>query len=129
MRHLFALPVFCAAMAACAAPGGGPPGPITLALHASAQIAPGLTLTYDSVEDSRCPPGVHCVWAGVLAYHFSLQGKNGPAERFELQPGKPGHASALLPGARIELDESIAASPPPQGAAPTLPVRLRVKPA
>lgn len=131
MRHLLALPLFCIVIAACAAAPGttGTPdaGRITLALHASAQLRPGITLSYESVDDSRCPPDARCVWAGALVYRFSLRAPHAAAERFALEPGKPGHASARLGGALIELDEAFAAAPPAQGAAPATPVALRIK--
>jgi len=128
MRHLFALPLASLLLAACAAAGPAQPGTFTLAPRASAQVAPGLTLTYEGADDSRCPPDVQCVWAGRLSYRFSLRGDRGEAEQFALEPGKPGHASAQLAGARIELDAALAASPPARSASAGTPVTLRIAP-
>jgi hypothetical protein len=38
--------------------------PETYALHASRTYADGLTVTLDRIDDSRCKPGVQCIWAG-----------------------------------------------------------------
>ena len=58
---------------------------------------------------------MRCGWAGKLSCRFSLapaQTKAGAApESFTLSPGDPGHASRLLGGARIELDEASLPAP------------------
>lgn len=116
------LPVFAVSLAltACASNGGGPApgnGPLRLVPHQTATLAPGVTLTYDSVSDSRCPPGVKCIWAGRLDYRFTL--RSGEAvETFALAPDNTSHVSPLLPGARIDLDTTAvpAAKLPPTAA-------------
>ena len=132
MRHLFALPAVCAILVACATPLSPPepptPGPYTLALHQRVALARGLTLSWDSVEDSRCPPNALCIWAGALVYRFSLRPEGGRPEAFELTWGQGGHAPALLAGARIELQRSTIASPPPYGASGTSPVTVIIQP-
>lgn len=99
--------VMSMALGACASDGGGPAapanGPFRLVPHESATLAPDVTLTYDSVSDSRCPPGVQCIWAGKLEYRFTLKSASA-VETFALAPENTSHTSALLPGARIELD-------------------------
>jgi hypothetical protein len=127
------LPVFAVSLAlsACASNGGGAApsdGPLRLMPHDSATLAPGVTLTYDSVSDSRCPPGVKCIWAGRLDYRFTLKSGN-TVETFALAPDKASHASPLLPGTRIELDTS--AVPPatqPAVAADQHAVAIRLAP-
>lgn len=126
------LPVLAIALtlSACGSDGGGPPepgtGPIRLVPHQTATLAPGVTLTYDSVSDSRCPPGVKCIWAGRLDYHLTL--RSGEAvENFALAPDKTAHASPLLPGARIELDiSSVPAAKLPPAAAETHALVIRL---
>lgn len=128
MRHLLALPFACIMLGACAA-SGGPGAPaaraITLAPGESRQLASGATLRFDEAEDSRCPPGVRCVWAGKLSCRFSLvpahPGGAAP-ESFTLVPGEPAHASPLLGGARLALDEASLPAP----AAPDSPRNHRV---
>jgi hypothetical protein len=116
------LPVFAISLtlSACASNGGATApsnGPFRLMPHDSALLAPGVTLTYDSVSDSRCPPGVKCIWAGRLDYRFTLKSGN-TVENFSLAPDKASHTSGLLPGASIELDMSAvpAAAQPPVAA-------------
>jgi hypothetical protein len=66
-------------------------------------LARGLTLTYDSFSDSRCPANVRCVWAGRLAFRFIVQSRDG-SEEFTLGPDLPLAAPAALHGARVALD-------------------------
>ena len=118
MRHLLAMPLACAVIVACATPAApDPAGPFTLARGASALVAPGLTLSFDAVEDSRCPPGVQCVWAGRLSYRFSIRRGGAAPERFTLSPAQREAAPAALGGRRIVLDADAIPPPPPQGAA------------
>jgi hypothetical protein len=130
LRLLPWLPVFAfsLALSACASNGGGTSsnGPFRLMPHDSATLAPGVTLTYDSVSDSRCPPGVKCIWAGRLDYRFTLKSGN-TVETFSLAPDKASHTSGLLPGARIELDTSaVPAAAQPPVAADKQPVLVRL---
>jgi hypothetical protein len=131
LRLLPWLPMFAISLAlsACASEGGGAGpgnGPLRLMPHDSATLAPGVTLTYDSVSDSRCPPGVKCIWAGRLDYRFTLKSGN-TVENFSLAPDKASHTSALLPGQRIELDTSaIPAAAQPPVAADKQPVLIRL---
>lgn len=131
MRHLLR-PLLvisaCAALYACASQGGMPPATrYTLAEGQGVELAPRVRLTYDSVEDSRCPPDVPCVWAGQLVYKFTLYSGEA-SERFTLTRGQPGVAPAALGGARIELDESVEAPPvrQSQAASASHPVALKV---
>jgi hypothetical protein len=104
---------------ACASAGGAGPGAVLkdgnypLAERQSVVLARGATLTYDRVEDSRCPPNVTCIWPGKLVYHFTLS-KDGAVETFALSPGQPEYSTSALGDARIVLDE--AAIPPPAAA-------------
>ena len=118
MRHLLLLPAACIALAACATPAAPrPAGPFTLERGASAELAPGLTLTFESVDDSRCPPGVQCVWAGRLGYRFSIRRGGEAPESFTLSPAQPEAAPGTLAGARILLDTATIPAPPAPGAA------------
>ena len=127
MRHLLALPFAVLALAACAAPA---PQERALVLEpgASADVAAGTTLRFDAVEDSRCPPGVHCVWAGKLACRFSLVRSGAAIESFTLAPGDGGHAAATLDGARLLLDEASLPAPAAPGAPANHRVTVKVLP-
>jgi hypothetical protein len=116
MRHLLLLPVACIALAACAAPAAPrPAGSFTLERGASAELAPGVTLTFDAVDDSRCPPGVQCVWAGRLNYRFSIRRGGDAPESFTLSPAQPEAAPGALAGRRILLDTATIPAPPAPG--------------
>jgi hypothetical protein len=116
MRHLLAMPLACAVIVACATPAAPQPaGPFTLARGVSVLVAPGLTVSFDEVEDSRCPPGVQCVWAGRLSYRFSIRRGGGAPDTFALSPAQPEAAPAALGGHRIVLDADTIPPAPPQG--------------
>ena len=132
MRHLLALPFACIMLTACAAPSGPQVRSFALEPGTSVEAAPGVLLRFEEVEDSRCPPGVRCVWAGKLSCRFSLaltHPKSGAApESFTLAPGDAGHASSLLGGARLMLDEASLPAPAPQGAVASHRVTVKVLP-
>lgn len=95
-------------LSACAAP------PILDATYVlkpqqSLALSRGLTLSYDSVSDSRCPANVHCIWAGRLAYRFIVRDRNG-SEEFSLGPDQPVAAPAALHGGHVSLE--LSAVPP-----------------
>jgi hypothetical protein len=117
MRHLLFVPVFCATLAACAAPAATRiAGTFTLERGASVEVAPGVTVAFEAVDDSRCPPGVQCVWAGKLSYRFSIRRGSEAPETFTLSPAQPGAAPAVLNGRRILLDDSAIPPAAAQGA-------------
>lgn len=82
-----------------------------------------LSLTYEGVDDSRCPDNARCIWAGQLAYRFTLR-INNVAQGFWLVQGKPGFTSPALRGSRIELDPSFV--PQPRGMADSRPASYPV---
>ena len=116
-------------LAACA------PAPIRSATYVlrpaqSVKVAHGVTVTYDSFSDSRCPPNAECIWAGRLAFRFLLDGPDGDTE-FTLGPDHPVETPAALQGGSIVLDPSAI---PPARAGNTarlpdaLPVTLKIIP-
>jgi len=117
MRHLLLLPPACIALAACAAPAAPRLGAVTLARGASAELAPGIILTFEAVDDSRCPPGVQCVWAGRLMYRFSIRRAGDAAEAFTLSPSESEAAPEALGGRRIRLDTAAIPAAAAPGAA------------
>jgi hypothetical protein len=101
-------------------------GSLQLVPQQSVELAPGTTLTYDSVSDSRCPPDVKCIWAGKLSYQFTLKGP-AASDSFSLGPDKLEYTSPALHGAHVVLDEK--AIPPAhaaQAAPEPHPVTLKV---
>lgn len=96
MRHpafvlVLALQLGCAGSWAPRATGASDPGPVdpgTKAVEQSLELrldqaasADGLTLTWISVSDSRCPRGVTCIWAGEVT--LKIRARDG-AEESEL---------------------------------------------
>lgn len=82
-----------------------PPAPgstLSMTEHQSITVAPGAVLTYDSINDSRCPAGVQCVVAGKVVYSFTLA-LGTRREQFTLTPGAPAFTSAALQGRQITL--------------------------
>jgi hypothetical protein len=117
MRHLLLAPVLCATLAACAAPAAPrPAGRFTLERGQSVEVAPSVTVRFIAADDSRCPPGVRCVWAGKLDYRFSIQHGSDTPETFALSPAQPSAAPAALGGRRIVLDEGAIPPAPAPGA-------------
>lgn len=128
MRHLL-FPIVCATLAACAAPGAPrPESRFTLERGQAVELAPGLSLHFDEVEDSRCPPGVYCVWAGKLSYRFSIRRAGAAPETFTLSPGAPGATPATLDGRRIVLIEDTIPAPPAPGTSLVYRASIRIVP-
>ena len=95
----------------------------TLNERQTVPLAERLSVTYEGAEDSRCPDNARCVWAGRLAYRFTMR-VGSVAQAFYLVPGQPGYMSPALRGSRIELDHLT--PPPPRGMAGAAPVSYPV---
>lgn len=91
-------------------------GTFTLATGQNQALAPDLVVQLDGVEDSRCPPGVQCIWAGRLSYRFSVRRTHEVPDSFDLTPAEPAASPALLGGRRIVLDTTSIPAPPAPGA-------------
>lgn len=130
-RPLAALAAFGAAMAATLAGCAANPiheGVYPLQPEQTVTLARGVTLTYDSFSDSRCPANTQCIWAGKLIFRFIVDGPGG-REEFSLGPDQAVATPAALHGARVALD--LRALPPARAgagarAADPLPVTLTI---
>lgn len=87
---------------------------LTLAPGQQADVGGGMTLTYDSYSDSRCPKTVWCVWSGELVYRFTLVSARS-SEAFGVTLPNTSHVSQALADTRIAIDP---ASVPPPAPAP-----------
>jgi hypothetical protein len=85
--------------------------PVTLEIGKSATLRPGLSLSFDGVNDSRCPQNVKCVWAGQLLYHLALHTK--VDEPFTLSDKAPAFTSPT--GITIHLANEQAPALPVAG--------------
>lgn len=111
----------CFSLVACASTAALPPSaplvnvPVTLAMGNSATLRPGLSISFDRVDDSRCPQGVQCVWAGQLVYRLTLHAK--ADEPFTLSEREPAFTSPT--GVSVHLANTeppplpVANQPPP----------------
>ncbi|WP_020602133.1 hypothetical protein [Spirosoma spitsbergense] len=50
--------------AACKSSETVPTNSVSLGMNQSARLSSGVAVRVDSIQDSRCPVGVTCVWAG-----------------------------------------------------------------
>ena len=85
---------------------------IELALGASLRVADtGLTVSFEKVvDDSRCPTGVTCTWAGDAAVTIRIDVRKASASRYTLHTNLPSAREAEHRGVRIRL---VALAPRP----------------
>jgi hypothetical protein len=98
LRHLAALPLL--ALAGCATPGAGAgPGGAGPADGATFTLLPGTRVSWPGegelryvrvVTDSRCQPGVQCIWAGdaEVAFEWRPSPPGAAADAFSLHTTK-----------------------------------------
>lgn len=68
--------------------------PIVMAPGQQIMLADGVTLRYLKVEaDSRCPPGVQCIWAGVADVVFEFNDKQKASHRVTVNTAPPATAA------------------------------------
>ena len=94
MRSLKILPpdlLLCAFALAAAAAGDKPraEGGVEIKLGQEKKIeGADLLIAFERVaEDSRCPEGVQCVWAGNARARFAATGRKGECVEFDLNTG------------------------------------------
>ena len=119
-RLLAPLATACLLAACAAAPASEPPLPrsVTLAPATTIPVDADVTLTYEGADDSRCPQGVACVWAGEIVYKFKLR-TNAGAQAFRLTAAAPSFTSGASPALRVVLPTQ-AEAPPKLANAPAL---------
>jgi hypothetical protein len=75
----------------------------------------GVTVSFDEVvEDSRCPTGITCIWAGDAVVKISIKTRDGKPASYTLHTNSPERA-ADHGGNRVEL---VAVTPYPKGDTP-----------
>lgn len=57
---------------ACKSTETVPTTSVTLSLHQAARLSSGVAVRADSIQDSRCPTGVACIWAGQARVRLLL---------------------------------------------------------
>jgi hypothetical protein len=83
--------------------------PLTLEIGASATYPDGLVVRLETIDDSRCPPDVVCIWEGELAPLLQLRGGALGTER-ELRLGTSRAREATLERYVVALREATTAS-------------------
>jgi hypothetical protein len=103
-------------LTACAGVAGSRDPAIADGLDFRMQVGQTVTLADRSrlrylrvVTDSRCPPGVHCVWAGDAIVAFEWSPPDGTAQGFELHTGLEPRSHAI--GARRLVLKSLERGP------------------
>ena len=100
--------------------------PVRLAPGESSIVAPGaIRIRFDRVlEDSRCPSGVTCVWAGRARVQVTVRPNSSAAGRsHELEVGSPEQGVLTFGDLKIAAQ---ALDPYPDGQIPTDPATYRL---
>ena len=81
---------------------------ISLGLNQSVTFPDGLTVTVADINDSRCPQGVQCIWAGEVAVTLTLTKGNFETSMGEVRLGELTKKTELVKGYTLAL---ISATP------------------
>ena len=62
---------------------------VSVQIHTEKKVAnAGIRIKFvEMVEDSRCPTGTTCIWAGSAKVKIEVRNGRGPAQTFELNTG------------------------------------------
>lgn len=109
-------------------PGGAQVAPgqdFTLRRGGTARLKDGtLTVTFESVADSRCPKNATCVWEGDAIVTLQVAGAKGAPAPYKLHTNRRLAASVKAAGHTIRLLDLQPAAAPPAGQDYT--ARLRI---
>ncbi len=74
--------------AACKSSETVPTNSVSLGMNQSARLSSGVSVRVDSIQDSRCPTGVTCIWAGQAKVNMVLsKDSDSTTIRLILEPG------------------------------------------
>ena len=102
-------------------------GELTIAVNERATLDKSYSLAFLNVsEDSRCPPGVTCVWEGRAVLTLGLESEGQSLETLELtiQAGRPEMAAGDLGGYRLTVLDLTPFSMGSDGTAPDYRVKV-----
>ena len=115
-------------LTACASVAGGSEAKIAEGMDFRMQVGQTVTLADNSrlrylrlVKDARCPPDVHCVWAGDAIVAFEWSPAGGAVQGFELHTGLEPRSHAI--GGRKLVLKSLE-----RGADPSADLRVEAGP-
>ena len=94
---------------------------VTLQPTRTVALGSAAKLRFDGVEDSRCPPDVQCITAGMIVYKFTLTADTG-TESFALSKEQPVYDATTVKGARIALGQIVEPPPRPTTASTPAPI-------
>lgn len=77
-------------------------GVVTFKLNDSITFSDGLNIVLKEINDSRCPKGVECIWAGEISGSFMLSGA-ALSSPLEFRLGTTNKKSAVLDGYTFSL--------------------------
>ena len=113
MRTFATAGLFAVALVACSSlPFGGGPH---IADGSTFSMRPGATVTLADhtrlqylrlASDSRCPPQVHCIWAGDAELLLQWRSPTGAMQAFSLHPGR-GDSTRVLGQRTLSLPATL----------------------
>ncbi len=80
--------------------------PYTLKVDQPIMFTDGFAITIQKIDDSRCKPGVQCIWAGELAPTLNVWGGALGESVQEVHLGTLRNKSASLYGYKISLNDA-----------------------
>lgn len=116
-----ALSCAAALLSGCATPclATVEPGRYTLSTGVPIPVSPTANLVLMRVDDSRCPEGVQCIWAGKIRYQVALE-SCGKTQQLTLERRQQ---PVEIAGTAMAVGVAPEDEPPPRGAATAPPVR------
>jgi hypothetical protein len=122
-KYRIAAALSCAAalLSGCATPclTTVEPGRYTLSKGVPVPVSPTAHLTLVRVDDSRCPEGVQCIWAGKISYQLVIE-SCGKTQQLEIERRQ--HSVAIA-GTTMSISVAPEDEPPPRGPRLSSPVR------
>lgn len=94
------------------------PGRYTLSKGVPVPVSPTANITLVRVDDSRCPEGVQCIWAGKISYQLAFE-SCGRTQRLALDKQQP----VAVAGTDMGVSVVPEVEPPARGPSLTSPVR------
>ena len=82
-----------------------------------------LTLTVEAIDDSRCPVGANCVWAGDVTVRIDMRAPNAEPSVVSLRLSEKTTAAAVYRGTKIRL---VSVTPTPAATGTVKPEDYRV---
>ncbi len=91
--------------AACKSNETTPNDSVRLGLHQSARLGSEVVVRVDSIQDSRCPINVDCIWAGQAKVNLLLsKNKDSSTVRLVLSPDVTASSVKRLDSTNVTLD-------------------------